>query len=159
MIKENVLLYFIKVPVASRVKTRLQPQLTQTQSLMLYKAFVEDSIDLLKDSTLFDFYVFFYPEKSLSIVKKWLDKNPLDMMQFAFLGAGLTYLVLDLIAHARVWRVTLVNQAFDPLPYAETFRVVTRYDPSYKMILAVSALISGISLGFTITRIWKTRRS
>ena len=75
MIKENVLLYFIKVPVAGRVKTRLQPQLTQTQALLLYKAFVEDSIDLLKDSTLFDLNVFFYPEKSLSIIKKWLDKN------------------------------------------------------------------------------------
>ena len=91
-------------------------------------------------------------------LQKWLDTKSIDTMEFAFLGTGLIYLVLDLIAHARVWRVALVNEAFDPLPYIETFRVVPRHDPVYVLVVAVSALISGISLVFIRSRIWKTRR-
>jgi hypothetical protein len=89
--------------------------------------------------------------------QKWLDDHPPDSMQFAFIGAGLTYLVLDLIAHARIWRVSLVNEAFDPQPYAETFQIVARDDPTYILVLAVSAMISGISLAYVIIKILRAR--
>lgn len=70
---KNALLLFIKAPILGKVKTRLQPQLTQKQSLRLYKAFVEDLMCRLKYSTLFDLHIFFYPENSLSMINNWLE--------------------------------------------------------------------------------------
>jgi hypothetical protein len=89
--------------------------------------------------------------------QQWLDDHPLDAMQFAFLGAGLTYLILDLMAHARIWRVELVNQAFDPQPYEETFQIVAREDPIYLAVLAISAIVSAICLAYVLISIWRAR--
>lgn len=89
--------------------------------------------------------------------QKWLDERPLDTLRFAIVGGGLPFLVLDLIAHARIWRVALVNQTFKALPFEESFRVIARADPSYKLNLAISTAISAAALIYVLFVVWKKR--
>lgn len=70
--KKDALLLFIKAPLSGKIKTRLQPELNEWQTLILYKAFVEDLIARFKDSTFFDLHIFFYPDNSRSCIETWL---------------------------------------------------------------------------------------
>lgn len=75
MSKSNALLIFIKAPRLGMVKTRLQPQFTPQESLLLYIAMVEDIICLLKCSTNFELYIFYLPEDSRTELEDWLGSS------------------------------------------------------------------------------------
>ena len=69
--KKNALILFAKAPIRGTVKTRLQPELTLDEALLLYKGMVEDLVSYLKDSD-FDLKLFFWPPDSEKMFREWL---------------------------------------------------------------------------------------
>lgn len=75
MNKDNVLIIFIKAPRLALVKTRLQPDITPEQSLMLYQAMVLDLLASIDDDTNFDLYLFYWPEDGQKDLINWLGNS------------------------------------------------------------------------------------
>lgn len=71
----NLLIIFMKAPVNGTFKTRLQPQLSQEIITELYKAMGMDLIRNLGHSPNFDLHIYYWPEKKLPEMKKWLGTN------------------------------------------------------------------------------------
>jgi len=69
---ENVLIIFTKAPRLGHVKTRLQPELTQEESLTLYRAMVEDTVSQFENVGFCDLKIFFHPEDAQDGMKHWL---------------------------------------------------------------------------------------
>jgi len=63
---------FIKAPRLGAVKTRLQPELTPEQSLLLYQAMVEDLLQQFDDVGFCDLKIFFHPADAYKEMKNWL---------------------------------------------------------------------------------------
>lgn len=72
MNKNNVLLIFVKAPTLGQVKTRLQPEITPQESLLLYRAMVEDLIAQFKGVLYCDVKVFFLPSGAKAEMQQWL---------------------------------------------------------------------------------------
>ena len=72
MNKNNALIIFLKAPRFGWVKTRLQPEFSPAESLVFYKAMVEDLIDQFKDVTFCDLKLYFWPQNRKSVMEKWL---------------------------------------------------------------------------------------
>lgn len=68
----NALIVFVKAPRIGTVKTRLQPELTKEQSLVLYRAMVEDSVRQLHKVVFCDLKIFFHPADAYEEMKNWL---------------------------------------------------------------------------------------
>jgi uncharacterized protein len=75
MNKNNALIIFLKEPKFGWVKTRLQPEFSPAESLVFYKAMVEDLIDQFNDVKFCDLKLYFWPQTSKSIFEKWLGKD------------------------------------------------------------------------------------
>ena len=73
--KKNALIIFINAPRFGEVKTRLQPELTVEQSLLLYRAMVEDLMRQLDGIAFCDVKIFFTPLDADNEIKKWLGPN------------------------------------------------------------------------------------
>ena len=69
----------------------------------------------------------------------------------------MAYLIHDLVAHARIWRVALVGQAFPSVPYEAAYQIVSLEDPLYVGVLAISSLVSLGGLLVAIGVILKAR--
>lgn len=69
---KNALIFFIKAPRLGFVKTRLQPELTPEQSVLLYRAMVEDTVRQFADVEFCDVKIFFYPADARKEMKAWL---------------------------------------------------------------------------------------
>lgn len=74
MSKKNnqALILFVKAPRIGTVKTRLQPELTPEQSLLLYQAMVEDLVQQFDDVGFCDLKIFFHPADAYEEMKNWL---------------------------------------------------------------------------------------
>jgi hypothetical protein len=70
--KKQALLVFIKLPVAGRVKTRLQPELSPTLAANLYRAMVDDLFRTLDRRNLWDLIAFFSPPEQERAFREWL---------------------------------------------------------------------------------------
>jgi len=68
----NVLLIFVKAPHLGLVKTRLQPELSEQQSVSLHKAMAEDLITRFREISLWQTKIAFWPGDALSCMQKWL---------------------------------------------------------------------------------------
>jgi len=75
MNKNNALIIFLKEPKFGWVKTRLQPEFSPAESLVFYKAMVEDLIDQFKDVKFCDLKLYFWPQNAKSVFEKWLGKE------------------------------------------------------------------------------------
>jgi rSAM/selenodomain-associated transferase 1 len=69
---KNALILMTKAPRVGTVKTRLQPELTPGQSLLLYQAMVEDTVRQFNDVGFCDLKIFFYPADANGEMKTWL---------------------------------------------------------------------------------------
>ena len=69
---KNLLIFFIKAPWLGNVKTRLQPELTPEQLVMIYRAMVEDTVSQFGDVGFCDVIIFCYPADSSYEMKNWL---------------------------------------------------------------------------------------
>jgi hypothetical protein len=79
-------------------------------------------------------------------LQRWLDaRNPGPGLQVVLLAA-LLLLTHDLLQNARQWRVEHVFEAFPPAALDNTLRIVTRSDPTYVTVLALSVVVSGLAL-------------
>ncbi len=74
MKSSNALCIFIKKPVPGFVKTRLQPQISPEDSLLLYEVMTRDLLDSLTGATGFDLFLFFWPPDEKKTIKQWLEQ-------------------------------------------------------------------------------------
>ena len=74
------LLFFLKNPEKGRVKTRLASAVGDEMAVRLYRRFLLETLFTLNRGT-FLFYLCFYPENSLSDLKRWLGEDYLYMPQ------------------------------------------------------------------------------
>lgn len=72
--KNCKIIFFVKTPIAGNVKTRLAIDIGGDNAVELYKAFVNDILDILKVSG-FDFIIFFTPADSLDCIKSFIGNN------------------------------------------------------------------------------------
>lgn len=72
MNRNNALIIFAKTPRLGQVKTRLQPDLTPEESLLLYRAMVEDLMKQLEYTAFCDLKIFFYPSDAKAEMQNWL---------------------------------------------------------------------------------------
>ena len=70
--QENLVCLFVKAPIPGKVKTRLQPDFTAEESLMLHKAMAEDLVSLLQDATNYHLVLFFWPPDQVQELRDWL---------------------------------------------------------------------------------------
>ena len=68
----NALILFVKAPRIGEVKTRLQPELTPDQSVMLYRAMVEDFVNKFNNLSFCDLKIFFFPVNANKEMVRWL---------------------------------------------------------------------------------------
>jgi rSAM/selenodomain-associated transferase 1 len=68
----NALILFVKAPKIGTVKTRLQPELTTEQALLLYQAMVEDIVARFGQVGFCDLKIYFTPANSLETLQNWL---------------------------------------------------------------------------------------
>lgn len=68
---KSIVLLFIKAPVKGRVKSRLAAAIGDDAALELYKNFVSDVVEMLKD-TGHSFRICFYPASAGASVSRWL---------------------------------------------------------------------------------------
>jgi rSAM/selenodomain-associated transferase 1 len=66
------LILFMKAPRLGQVNTRLQPELMPEESLMLYRAMVEDTVSQFDDVGFCDVKIFFYPQDAKDEMEHWL---------------------------------------------------------------------------------------
>ncbi len=69
---DNALILFVKAPRLGTVKTRLQPELTPAQSLILYRAMVEDLVSQFDEANFCDLKIFFHPADAIGEMRNWL---------------------------------------------------------------------------------------
>ncbi len=68
----NTLCLFIKAPRPGQVKTRMQPELSESQATSLYRAMVEDLLDRLAGHPDFDLNIFYWPPDGREELAGWL---------------------------------------------------------------------------------------
>lgn len=71
----NALCAFVKAPRPGRVKTRMGPRLSPRDTLLLYKAMVEDTLERLAGHQGFDLHTFFFPPDCAEDIERWLGKK------------------------------------------------------------------------------------
>lgn len=71
---ENCVLFFVKHPAASRVKTRLAEQIGQDVATDLYKSFVADILTTLHAISV-NFKIVFYPPDAENKIQQWLGEE------------------------------------------------------------------------------------
>ena len=71
-IVRRALLVFVKFPVAGRVKTRLQPELSPELAASLYRAMVDDVFTALERPGQWDLLTFFSPREQERAFREWL---------------------------------------------------------------------------------------
>lgn len=97
--KNKALILFIKAPRRGTVKTRLQPQLTPSVALQLYRAMVEDLLDTLSTLSNCDIYIYYYPADAHEEVLSWLgEKWNFHPQQGEDLGARMANAFADLVS-------------------------------------------------------------
>ena len=69
--KRNALVLFAKAPVAGKVKTRMQPEITADDSARLQAALIKDSILLMSKINNADKFIYFHPEGENKIFEKF----------------------------------------------------------------------------------------
>jgi len=69
---KDALLLFVKLPVAGRVKTRLQPELSPELAAGLYRAMVDDVFTALERPGQWDVVAFFSPYEQERAFREWL---------------------------------------------------------------------------------------
>ena len=72
MKSSNALCLFIKEPQQGKVKTRLQPDISPSESVLLYKAMVEDLVNRFRNHPDFDVRIYFWPPQSRESLRGWL---------------------------------------------------------------------------------------
>ncbi|NIS38693.1 glycosyltransferase, partial [Candidatus Saccharibacteria bacterium] len=72
MSHSNALIIFMKAPRLGKVKTRMQPQLSERQSLGLYKAMGLDLVNQFSDASTYDVMIYFWPPQSEEEMQSWL---------------------------------------------------------------------------------------
>lgn len=72
--KKNGVLLFIKYPKIGSVKSRLSSQIDKTLVVSLYKCFVKDILDMLKDLN-YDILICYYPNEKLRYFKRWIGEK------------------------------------------------------------------------------------
>ena len=70
--KKQALLVFVKLPVAGRVKTRLQPTLSPALAASLYRATVDDVFTALERPGRWGLFAFFSPTEQERAFREWL---------------------------------------------------------------------------------------
>ena len=74
------MLFFVKNPERTKVKTRLASAIGDQMAVKLYKRFLLEMLSTLNSGT-FLFYVCFHPEDSLKDLKNWLGEDYLYIPQ------------------------------------------------------------------------------
>lgn len=69
---KNALIFFTKAPRVGTVKTRLQPEFTTEQSVILYRAMVEDLVSQFDNLSFCDLKIFFSPANANGEMVNWL---------------------------------------------------------------------------------------
>jgi rSAM/selenodomain-associated transferase 1 len=72
--KDNGILFFVKYPKTGYVKSRLSNQIDKKFVVTLYKNFVEDTLEKLKDLDC-DILICFDPPEKLEYFKRWFGKK------------------------------------------------------------------------------------
>ncbi len=127
----RALLVFVKLPVAGRVKTRLQPELSPALAARLYRAMVDDVFTALERPGRWDLFAFFWPPEQERAFREWLPGSPRLVPQA---GTGLGERLADAFewSHAEGHSRTIIvgtdmptlgsdvlSDAFDALERAE----------------------------------------
>ncbi len=134
---DNALILFVKAPRIGTVKTRLQPELTLEQSLILYRAMVEDLVSQFDEVNFCDLKIFFHPADAIGEMKDWL-------------GAGLDYFpqhgedlgekmhrAITEMLHQKYQKVALVGSDIPTLDPATVVRAFVSLD-DYDVVLGPS---------------------
>jgi rSAM/selenodomain-associated transferase 1 len=74
MNKKNCIIIFIKYPELGKVKSRLAPAVDEEIILDIYKSFVFDLIETLKEGS-FSFKIAFYPPEAKTKFQSWLSNE------------------------------------------------------------------------------------
>lgn len=69
---DNLLIVFIKAPLAGKVKTRLKRHISQAGVLQLYRGMVEDLLSQFEGSEDFSVRIMFSPPEAGQMVRNWL---------------------------------------------------------------------------------------
>lgn len=124
----NALILFVKAPRMRQVKTRLQPQLSPEQSLLLYRAMVEDMVSQLKDVGFCDLKIFFTPADAIGEIKSWLGN------QFEYfpqrgddLGAKMYHAIAGML-HQNYPKAVLIGSDIPTLDSTTVVRALTTLD-------------------------------
>jgi len=75
MKSNSALCIFIKAPLTGQVKTRLQPELSSHESVLLYRAMVEDLVNRFRNHPSFDVRIYFWPLESEESMRQWLGEG------------------------------------------------------------------------------------
>ena len=78
--ENRCVLFFVKNPEKTRVKTRLASAIGDQMAVKLYKRFLLEMLSTLNRGT-FLFYICFHPEDSLKDLKNWLGEDYLYIPQ------------------------------------------------------------------------------
>ena len=136
MSKKNnhALILFVKAPRIGTVKTRLQPELTRDQSLLLYQAMVEDTVRQFSGVGFCDLKIFFHPADAYEVMKTWLG-NQLDYFpqQGNDLGERMYHAIAEML-NQKYDKVALVGSDIPTLDAATMVRAFASMD-NYDVVL------------------------
>ncbi|HEX9971000.1 MAG TPA: TIGR04282 family arsenosugar biosynthesis glycosyltransferase [bacterium] len=124
----NALILFTKAPRLGQVKTRLQPELTPEQSLLLYQAMVEDTVRQFNDVAFCDLKIFFHPADANGEMKIWLG-NQFDYFpqQGHDLGERMHHAIAEML-NQKYDKVTLVGSDIPNLDATTMLRAFASMD-------------------------------
>ena len=131
MYSDNVLILFIKSPRLGQVKKRLQPELSAHEALLLYKAMTEDLVVRLREGSLSDIKVLFWPPEAEKELQDWLG-NHFDYVpqQGADMGERM-YFSFEHVFAKQYKRAVLVGSdipTMDVTTIESAFSKLKRYD-------------------------------
>lgn len=90
-------------------------------------------------------------------LQSWLDQRSSEPWHYFIMVILLTVLSHDLFQHARLWRVEYVFEAFPEKPLDFSLQIVSRVDPLYTSVLAISSIFSLIALVYVLLTIIRSR--
>ena len=133
MSKKNnhALILFVKAPRIGTVKTRLQPELTLEQSLILYRAMVEDLVSQFDEVNFCDLKIFFHPADAIGEMKDWLgDALDYHPQHGEDLGEKMHHAIAEIL-NQKYKKVALVGSdipTLDPATVVRAFASLDDYD-------------------------------
>jgi len=127
----NALILFVKAPRIGTVKTRLQPELTPEQSLLLYQSMVEDLVHQFDGVGFCDLKIFFHPADAIGELKSWLgNAHDYFPQQGNDLGERMYHAIADML-HQNYHKATLIGSdipTVNSTTLVQAFTALDEYD-------------------------------